>query len=88
MLWQKSVGIFVSPSLGNLPPSLNVASFDGLDDKGKPYSLTPPAIGATDALLVKTHRPRGCACRQRKHCDTFLLLANEWQQKDPTTQTS
>ena len=38
-LWENSESIWVNSGVGINPPSLNVATFDGYDSLGKPYSL-------------------------------------------------
>lgn len=51
--WQNSENVFVNAGLSDDPPSLYVASFDGLDEYGNPYG-TGSAEGLTDSL---TSRP-------------------------------
>lgn len=51
-IWQKNVGVYINNSLGIDPPTLNVASFDGVDNKGIPYDLSSSTIqGAADTLV-------------------------------------
>ncbi|TRX61697.1 T9SS type A sorting domain-containing protein [Fulvivirga sp. M361] len=49
-LWQDSQNVRINPDIGLNPPSINVASFDGLDVNGKGYSSNPSAEGPTDVL--------------------------------------
>lgn len=39
-LWQFGNSVWINAGLGINPPSLNVATFDGLDSLGKPYNVT------------------------------------------------
>ncbi len=48
--WVDSDDVWVNPGMGINPPSLNVATFDGLDVTGKPYSLDQLSDGLTDVL--------------------------------------
>jgi hypothetical protein len=52
-IWQNSENVFVNAGLSNDPPSLYVASFDGLDEFGNPYG-NGSSEGLTDSL---TSRP-------------------------------
>ena len=49
-LWQESENVRVNNDIGVNPPSLNVASFDGLTATGESYNPNPNAIGPTDVL--------------------------------------
>ena len=49
-LWVNSSNVFLSSGLGLRPPSINVASFDGLQKDGTPYSNIASSEGKTDAL--------------------------------------
>jgi len=42
--------VFVNNSMGYLPPSIGVATFDGFDEKGKPYINSQFAYGFCDSL--------------------------------------
>lgn len=54
-LWQFGQSVWVNPGLGVNPPSLGIATFDGLDSLGNPYSVTDVlAKGIADRL---TSRP-------------------------------
>ena len=54
-LWDQnnSRGVFINATFGNQPPSLGVASFDGVDASGIPYNTVEPSFGPTDALWSK-----------------------------------
>lgn len=49
-LWQESENIRISADVGIAPPSINVASFDGLTVSGTAYSANPVSEGETDVL--------------------------------------
>ena len=51
-LWEYSESVWVNDGLGINPPSLNVATFDGLDSLGKPYNVNDVlAKGYADKLI-------------------------------------
>ncbi len=45
--------VFINRSFAYAPPTIGVATFDGLDQYGNVYSLTPTASGACDTLTSK-----------------------------------
>ncbi|WP_185152750.1 T9SS type A sorting domain-containing protein [Fulvivirga aurantia] len=49
-IWFESENVFVNGGLGLQPPSLNVASFDGLQADGTPYLGSASSTGLTDVL--------------------------------------
>ncbi|MEM6524614.1 MAG: T9SS type A sorting domain-containing protein [Bacteroidota bacterium] len=49
-LWVDSDNVRVSADVGLAPPSINVASFDGLTATGEAYSPTSTSTGQTDVL--------------------------------------
>jgi hypothetical protein len=53
-LWEDSESVWVNSGMGIHPPSLNVATFDGYDYLGKPYSTTDLlAKGTADKLTSR-----------------------------------
>ena len=50
--WFKGGGVYINNQFGVNPPSLNVATFEGVDAVGNAYS-TSPTNGATDTLTSK-----------------------------------
>ena len=51
-LWQQSKSVWVNDGIGINAPSLKVATFDGLDSNGKPYSINDVlAKGKADSLV-------------------------------------
>ena len=49
-LWQNAEHVFVNEGLAQNPPSLGVASFDGLDQTGQGYKPDQASTGKTDSL--------------------------------------
>lgn len=49
--WQKGPDVAVTNTIAVLPPSVNVATFDGLQASGRPYSQDPNLSGPSDTLL-------------------------------------
>jgi hypothetical protein len=53
-LWESGARVFVNDGLGINPPSIKVATFDGLDSLGKPYNVTDVlAKGFADQLISR-----------------------------------
>ncbi len=50
-LWQNGVGIFINPAIGINQPTINVATFDGINAKGRPYSTDLDFVSPTDSLV-------------------------------------
>jgi hypothetical protein len=50
--WQPEGGVYINNQFGINPPSLNVATFEGIDAAGLPYS-TITSYGYTDVLTSK-----------------------------------
>lgn len=48
--WENSENVWIGTGIGINPPTLNSASFDGVDANGKPYSLDILSDGITDVL--------------------------------------
>ncbi|MDR6808081.1 hypothetical protein J2Y45_005570 [Dyadobacter sp. BE34] len=49
--WMPGSGVYINNTLTNSHPSVNVATFDGLNAKGIPYNLVNPLVqGYTDTL--------------------------------------
>ncbi|HEY0743306.1 MAG TPA: T9SS type A sorting domain-containing protein [Chryseosolibacter sp.] len=52
--WENSYTVWVNDGLGINPPTINVASFDGLDSIGSPYNATEIFLsGFTDSLVSR-----------------------------------
>ncbi|ELR68519.1 hypothetical protein C900_00260 [Fulvivirga imtechensis AK7] len=49
-LWQTSENVFINQGLAHHPPTLGVASFDGLDQTGQGYKQDQASVGKTDSL--------------------------------------
>ncbi len=52
-LWVNSQNVNIQTGIGILPPSINVAVFDGADQYGNPYSSQPTAEGIGDSLVSR-----------------------------------
>jgi hypothetical protein len=53
-LWDSYSTVWINADIGINPPTVRVASFDGLNDQGLPYSLNDPlAFGFTDSLVSR-----------------------------------
>jgi hypothetical protein len=51
-LWKANSGVFINNGLASTPPTVNTASFDGLDNQGNPYDFSKEQlIGKTDSLV-------------------------------------
>jgi hypothetical protein len=51
-LWKMNSGVFINNGLATTPPTVNTASFDGLDNQGNPYDFSKEQlIGKTDSLV-------------------------------------
>ncbi len=49
--WQLGPDVAITNTIAVLPPSYNVATFDGLQASGRPYSQDPNLSGPSDTLL-------------------------------------
>ncbi|MFY0652525.1 MAG: T9SS type A sorting domain-containing protein [Cyclobacteriaceae bacterium] len=50
-LWQNGIGVFVNPAIGINQPTINVATFDGINLTGRPYNAGSDFVAATDSLI-------------------------------------
>lgn len=56
-IWESSRSVWINDGVGINPPSIRVATFDGLDSIGKPYNITDIlAKGIADKLLSRRIR--------------------------------
>lgn len=56
-LWQYGHSVWVNTGMGINPPTLKVATFDGIDSLGKPYNITNAlAKGVADKLISRPIR--------------------------------
>jgi hypothetical protein len=53
-LWESNRGVLINGSIGNIAPSINVASFDGNDANGSPYSSGDLFYGETDHMISRS----------------------------------
>ena len=62
--WMPGSGVYINNTLTNNHPSINIASFDGLNSSGRPYNATNPLLeGYNDTL---TSRPINISARTLK----------------------
>jgi hypothetical protein len=73
-LWISS-GVTHSFTVGNLPPSLGVAVFDGISANGSPYAEIPTAQGITDQLISKPIDLSAIAASEKE----TVFLSFYWQ---------
>lgn len=52
-LWESYNTVLINPGMATDPPTINVASFDGLDADGVPYTIIPLEIGFTDSMVSR-----------------------------------
>jgi hypothetical protein len=65
-LWVNSPHVRISQGIGINPLSINVATFDGTDANGRPYSTTDPlATGLTDSLVSRALKLTEVPANQR-----------------------
>lgn len=50
-LWQNGIGVFINPAIGINQPTINVATFDGINSVGRPYNSESDFVAPTDSLL-------------------------------------
>lgn len=50
-LWQNGIGIFINPAIGINQPTINVATFDGINANGRPYNAESDFVAPTDSLV-------------------------------------
>lgn len=51
-LWQNGIGVFINPAIGINQPTINVATFDGINSVGRPYNSESDFVAPTDSLLT------------------------------------
>lgn len=52
-LWESYHTVLINPGMAKDPPTINVASFDGLDANGVPYTIVPLELGFTDSMVSR-----------------------------------
>lgn len=78
-LWENSKAVWITRGIGLNTPSIYVATFDGLNEKGNPYNPDVLANGYRDTLTSRPIRldlvPPGIEGRPR----TYLSFYYQWQ---------
>ena len=76
-LWEVGEHVFVNGTIGENPPSMNVATFDGAQRNGRPYQITEQKPGPTDSLISRAIDLSNIPIGQRR--DIFISFY--WQLK-------
>lgn len=76
-------GVTHSFSIGNLPPSLGVAVFDGVAADGRPYENIPTAQGITDQLISKPIDLSQLSDAERETVYLSFFLAGRRKSRNP-----
>ncbi len=76
-LWAKGTKVWINDGIGINPPTINVATFDGLDSLGLPYSLEVLANGFRDTLESQPINLAEVVLAERD--SVFLSFFYQWQ---------
>ncbi|GHM98668.1 hypothetical protein WSM22_01580 [Cytophagales bacterium WSM2-2] len=90
-LWQYGHSVWVNNGMAINPPSLNVATFDGLDSLGGPYSVNLPlAKGVADKLTSRPLRMDNIApsLRSNVYISFFYQYQGNGEAPDPNDEFS
>lgn len=74
-LWQNGIGVFVNPAIGINQPTINVATFDGINSVGRPYNSESDFVAPTDSLLSHAIDLSGISLDKR----STVYLSFFWQ---------
>ncbi|MCS6974215.1 MAG: T9SS type A sorting domain-containing protein [Cyclobacteriaceae bacterium] len=75
-LWDSYNTVLVNSGMALNPPTINVASFDGLDATGTPYTIAPLETGFTDSLVSRKINLAAVPPAQRNK--VFLSFFYQW----------
>lgn len=78
-LWENQSTVWINSGVGIDPPTIMVATFDGLDANGVPYSLNPNQsldFGFTDSLIARRIKMTDVPLFQRN--SVFLSFFYQW----------
>ena len=75
--WQGGPDVAITNTIAVLPPSYNVATFDGLQASGRPYSQDPNISGPSDTLLSRPIRLGAGALPASEQASVYLSFY--WQ---------
>jgi hypothetical protein len=78
-LWDEKSTVWVNSGMGINPPTINVATFDGLDANGVPYSPNPNQnldYGLTDSLISRRIKMTDVPLFERN--SVFLSFFYQW----------
>jgi Secretion system C-terminal sorting domain len=77
-LWVNSNSVYISNGIGVDAPTLNVATFDGLDSLGSPYNPNEPSInGFTDKLVSREIKMSAVPVGERG--SVYLSFFYQWR---------
>lgn len=76
-IWQYGQSVWVNTGMGINPPTINVATFDGIDSTGLPYNITLPlAKGVADKLV--SNQVRMDLVDSLKRDSIFIFFYYQW----------
>lgn len=78
-IWMNSQSVWINSGIGVNAPSINVATFDGLNEEGLPYSADILANGYRDILtsqLIDLSEPKVAVAERNT---VYLSFAYQWQ---------
>jgi hypothetical protein len=78
-LWRESKNVRINDGVGILPPSRNVASFDGLDSDGNVYDNDPNAIGIRDSLTSQPINLGLSGVSNGERTSVYLSFFYQWK---------
>jgi hypothetical protein len=78
--WEKNYSVWVNDGMGIHPPTINVATFDGLDESGEPYNRNEVlATGYTDTLTSKPLDLSETKISLAERPGVYLSFFYQWQ---------
>lgn len=81
-LWQNSQNVYINNGLASNPPSIGVASFDGLDASGKALGLGESETGKTDSLTSRPIDLSGLSAAANVYISFFYQYAGTGEGPD------
>jgi hypothetical protein len=78
-LWFESYEVWIGDGLGINSPSINIATFDGLDSAGKPYSNQILTAGFRDRLTSRSIDLSTNTVSSSERLGVFLSFYYQWQ---------
>lgn len=79
-LWESSSSVWVNDGMAIKPPTINVATFDGLDSKGSPYNSNEILLtGYTDTLMSRPIDLSDASLPVSERDGVYLSFFYQWQ---------